>query len=222
MRSLILGCAAALVLTALPVRAQQSSTENIAFKWAFGAMVGKDKKFVSVTKDTILKTGDEIKMLVELTKECYIYVVHYGSKGEVDLLFPYSTKQFTEDYETGRNYYIPRGRAWIQLDKNTGKEVFFLVASVDRMIALEGMLAEYQTANAMRKEALSKDIVQEIREVRKRYKSYATLAEKPLTIGGNIRGVAKAEEARRPDVANIVTQISANNFYSKTFTIEHQ
>ena len=222
MRSLILGCAAALLLTAFPVRAQETAKENIGFKWAFGAIVGKDKKFVSVTKDTSLKTGDEIKMLVELTKECYIYVIHYGSKGEVDLLFPYSTKQFTDDYETSKNYYIPRGRTWIQLDKNPGKEVFYLVASTDRMIALEGMLASYGTAVGVTKDSLAKNIVQEIRDVRKRYKTFATLAEKPLTIGGIMRGVEKAEEARRPDVANIVTYISANNFYSKTFTIEHQ
>jgi len=30
------------------------------------------------------------------------------------------------------------------------------------------------------------------------------------------------EGARRPDVATIATQISANNFYSKTITIDHQ
>ena len=69
---------------------------------------------------------------------------------------------------------------------------------------------------------MAADIVSLIRSVRKRYSIYATIAEKPLTIGGNIRGTEKVESARRPDVATIATQISANNFYSKTITIDHQ
>ncbi len=62
----------------------------------------------------------------------------------------------------------------------------------------------------------------EIRSVRKHYSTFATIAEKPLTIGGNLRGTDKLEGARRPDVAVIATLISAKNFYSKTITLDHQ
>ncbi|MBI5464064.1 MAG: DUF4384 domain-containing protein [Ignavibacteriales bacterium] len=214
--------AIALLVSTLPVLAQTQTTENIGFKWAFGSLVGKDRKFVSITKDTVLKTGDEIKLLVELTKDCYVYVLHYGSRGEVDLLFPYDLKQFDGDYNTGKNYYIPRGRSWIQLDKNTGTEKFYILASAERLVDLEAKIADYLSADASRKPSLASEVVTLVRDVRNRYKSFATLAEKPLTIGGNIRGTEKAEESRRPDVANIVSQVSASNFYSKTFTIDHQ
>jgi hypothetical protein len=66
------------------------------------------------------------------------------------------------------------------------------------------------------------DIVSEIRTVRKHYSTFSTIAEKPVSIGGNIRGTEKVEGARRPDVVILATQISAKNFYSKTITIDHQ
>jgi hypothetical protein len=200
----------------------QQDEANIGFDWAFGAIVGKSKTMVPISHDTTLKSGEEIKMMVKLTKDCYVYVIHQGSKGEVNLLFPYEIRQFQTDYNTDKNYYVPKGRNWIALDKNTGKEVFFLIASTERLLDLEVKLGNYLSADASKKQALAGDIVSEIRSVRKRYSTYATIAEKPLTIGGNIRGTEKVEGARRPDVASLAMQISAKNFYSKTVTIDHQ
>ncbi|RPI07056.1 MAG: DUF4384 domain-containing protein [Ignavibacteriae bacterium] len=204
------------------VPAVQQNEANIGFEWAFGALVGKEKTMVPVTHDTTLKTGDEIKMMVKLTKDCYVYVIYQGSKGEVNLLFPYEIRQFQADYKAEKNYYVPKGRPWIALDKNTGKEVFFLVASTERLLDLEVKLGNYLSADDTKKQLLAGDVISEIRSVRKRYSTFSTLAEKPVTIGGNIRGTEKVEKARRPDVATIATQISANNFYSKTITIDHQ
>jgi hypothetical protein len=55
--------------------------------------------------------------------------------------------------------------------------------------------------------------VSEIREVKKRYRQFATLAERPVPIAGNLRG---------PDIGDLAVEITAQNFYSKTFTIEHR
>jgi hypothetical protein len=200
----------------------QQSEINIGFEWAFGALVGKNRTMVPITHDTTLKSGEEIKMMVRLTKDCFVYVIYYGSQGEVDMLFPYDVRQFQKDYMTDKNYYIPRGRDWRALDKNTGKEVFFLVASTERLLDLEAKVGNYISADQSKKQALAQDIVSEVRNVRKRYSTFATVAEKPVTIGGNIRGTEKTDNARRPDVSEIATKITANNFYSKTITIDHQ
>jgi hypothetical protein len=200
----------------------QQNEANIGFDWAFGALVGKNKTMVTITRDTTLKSGEEIKMMVKLTKDCYVYIVHQGSEGEIDLLFPYEIQQFQTDYTIDKNYYVPKGRNWIALDKNIGKEIFFLVASTERLLDLEVKLGNYFSADPSKRQLLASDIVSEIRNVRKHYSTYATIAEKPLTIGGNIRGTDKVEGTRRPDVATIATQINAKNFYSKTITIDHQ
>ena len=200
----------------------QQDEANVGFDWAFGALVGKNKTMVPITRDTTLKSGEEIKMMVKLTKDCYVYLIHQGSNGEIDLLFPYEIRQFQTDYTVDKNYYIPKGRNWIALDKNTGKEIFFLVASTERLLDLEVKLGNYFSADESKKQSLAGDVVSEIRSVRKHYSTFATIAEKPLTIGGNIRGTDKVEGARRPDVSTLATQISAKNFYSKTITIDHQ
>ncbi len=206
----------------LPAAVSQQETENVGFKWSFGAIVGKERKFVSVTKDTVLRSGDEVKMLVELTKECFVYVIHSGSMGEIALRFPYNLKQFNTDYKTGKNYFIPAGRTWDELDKNVGRETFYVLAASERLIELEALLGNYMAAEDSKKPAIAEQIVTEIRSVKKRFKTFTTLAEKPITIGGNVRSLEKAEEAKRPDVSTIATQISASNFYSKTFTIDHK
>ena len=200
---------------------QQNET-NIGFEWAFGALVGKGRTMVPIMRDTVLKSGEEIKMMVKLTKDCYVYVVHQGSEGEIDLLFPYEIRQFQADYTVDKNYYVPKGRNWSALDKKTGKEIFFLMASAERLLDLELKLGNYFSADESKRQPMADDIVSEIRSVRKRYSTYATIAEKPLTIGGNIRGTDNVEGARRPDVAALATQISAKNFFSKTITIDHQ
>jgi hypothetical protein len=200
----------------------QQNESNIGFEWAFGALVGKSKIMVPIMRDTVLKSGEEIKMMVKLTKDCYVYLVHQGSNNEIDLLFPYEIRQFHTDYTVDKNYYIPKGRNWNALDKNAGKEIFFLIASTERLLDLEVKLGNYFSADESKRQPLAGDIVSEIRSMRKRYSTYATITEKPLTIGGNIRGTDKVEGARRPDVAAIAIQINAKNFYSKTITIDHQ
>ncbi len=203
--------------------ATYQESENVQFKWAFGALVGKDKKLVPITKDTVLKTGEEMKMYVELEKDCFVYLIYQSSKGEISVLFPNDGfRQFTEDYKTGRPYLVPKGRGWFTLDKNVGTETFYLLGSSERLIELEALIGNYLSADNAKKPDLAKSVIAEIRGVRKRYKNFATLAEKPITIGGNVRGVGETTEVRRVDVTSIATEISATNFYSKIISIEHR
>jgi hypothetical protein len=212
-----------IVLSLFALGAMAQSEENVSFKWAFGAVTAKEGVFVPITRDTMLHTGDDIKMLVELQKECFVYVVHAGPSDDITLLFPYSLDQFKTDYRLNRNYYIPVGRKWITFDKSTGKERFYLLASNERLTDLENLLTAYEKGDKMKKSEISKQIASEIRDVKRRFRTFATLAEKPVTIGGNIRGVGEEDvKASRPDVATIATQIGATNFYSKTITIDHR
>jgi len=195
---------------------------NIDFDWAFGVYAEKDKKLIIVDRDTTLKSGDDLKMLINLSKECFVYVIHYGPKEEVDLLFPYDLQQFNNDYKVNKNYYIPKGKSWSTLDQQPGKEIFFIVASHKRLPELEKKLSAYMSAPDNKKAALSKQVVTEVRGVRKKFTNYATIAEKPVTIGGSIRGTGKAENEKRPDVATIAKRVTAQNLYTKTITIDHK
>ena len=184
---------------------------NVNFEWAFATLstAGKESTLVPIVRDTTLQSGDQIRMMVRLKTECFIYVIHETPAGEISLKFPYDLKQFTTDYRVGKNYFIPKGRDWFTFDTNTGREAFYVVASARRLLDLEVLLSKYKDADASRKPAVAKDIVTEIRNVRKHYKTFTTLAERPISIGGNVRGMGKEPRSAFPDVAQIATEISA-------------
>jgi len=196
-------------------KALAQDDNNVSFRWAFGALAGPENppRLVSITQDTTLKTGDQLKMLVELQKACFVYVIHHGPNGEVHWLFPYSQQQIDTDYQTGKRYDIPRGERWFKLDDQVGRETFYLLASTERLPELETLLNTYTKAAPTEQAQLAANILTEMREVKKRYKQFATLAERPVPIAGNMRG---------PDITDLAVEITANNFYSKTFTIEHR
>jgi hypothetical protein len=188
---------------------------NVSFRWAFGAQISSENppKLLPITQDTTLKTGDQLKMLVELQKPCFVYVIHHGPQGEVHWLFPNGLQQLDNDYHTGKRYNIPPGDGWLRLDNQVGQEMFYLLASAERLPDLERLLSSYATASQTEQPQLATNILTEIRAVKKRYRQFATLAERPVPIAGNLRG---------PEIADFAVAITANNFYSKTFTIEHR
>ncbi|RLC18153.1 MAG: hypothetical protein DRI57_08820 [Deltaproteobacteria bacterium] len=112
-------------------------------------------------------------------------------------------------------YYIPPGKAWFQLDKNTGVETFYLLASGDRLNSLETLYERYQSAAS---QELANEILCEIRKTKKQRRNLKARAERPLSIGGVLRDVGR----KIPDVASVAERISATDFYGRTFTIEHK
>lgn len=204
----------------MSARAQQ---QNVVFQWAFGAITGpaKARKFVTVTRDTILNTGDELKLAVELQTKCYVYLVHRNPQGEIAMLFPYDSKQYAVEYDTGRSYYVPKGQAWFELDNNVGKETFHFLASDVRLMKLETLISSYIAADETDKPEFAEAVVREIVAQRKAHRSYAAAAERPATIGGGVRGDDKNLKVK-PDVAKSAIEVSAKKFYSKTITIDHK
>lgn len=201
----------------------QSDEQNVIFRWGFGVVSGEgdSRVLTPVTKDTTLKSGDELKMVVELRSDCFVYVVYESSTGDMALLFPYDLQQFSTDYVQGKNYYIPKGREWFTLDEKVGRETFFLIASNRRLNTLETLFEKQALAKGSDRAKRAKEIVTEIRNLRRQHRSYTSVAERPISIGGNVRGTPPAK-ASGLDVADIALEISAHNFYSKTFTIDHR
>jgi hypothetical protein len=179
-------------------------------------------EFISIARDATLKTGDRLKLLVELEKKCFIYVIYRSSQGEVALLFPYELRQFADDYITGKKYYIPQGDRWFELDENKGEEKFYLLASAQRLAELETLLEQYMAAEQSQKPALGTQVLAQIRMIKKQHYKLTTAAERPLTIGGCVRGLGKDDKASLPDIAAVAVGISADNFFSRTFTIDHR
>jgi len=195
--------------------------ENINYKWAFVARVGDQtaRRVVPISRDTILRSGDEVKMMVNLTKKANIYVFYRNSSGDMELLFPYGIES---EYTVEKNYYIPKGRDWNKFDNNIGQETFYILASVERLTDLENTWHKYLAAPTAKKGDAGAVVVTAIKDVKKRFRTFQTLAERPISIAGNVRGTKGAVDPNKIDVATMAGEVSANNFYSKTITIDHK
>jgi hypothetical protein len=204
--------------------AEKDEGGNISFRWAFGAMVGpeNDRRLVAITRDTTLKTGDQLKLLVELKKKCFVYLIYHSGQDDMLMLFPYKLDQFSTDYKISKKYFIPQGNLWFELDENFGVETFYLLASATRLNELEALFENHKTEGAIDKQKRAKNILNQIRKIKKQYRKLTTNAERPVSIGGNVRGVNKDQEILPLDFDAISAVVSASNFYSRTFTIEHQ
>ena len=161
-------------------------------------------------------------MFVELKKKCFVYFIYQDSLGEIQLLFPKNFRQFTDDYQLLKKYYIPAGDLWFALDEKTGHEAFHLLASAQRLAILENLIADYESSASINKPAIAKKIVAEIQENKRKHKKLQATAERPVQIGGSLRGTVKTLNQPFPDLDIVATQISTPNFYGRTFTIDHK
>ncbi len=202
----------------------QQDEPGVVFKWAFGVLTGEgaDRRFEPITKDTVLNTGDQFKMMVELKRKCYVYVLHQDAREGLKLLFPYSMEQLAVDYQLDRKYYIPHGDAWYKLDQNAGTETFFLLASADRLNELEALYAKYEGAGPGDKPQALQLVLDEIRKIKRQHREFAAPAERPIPIGGAVRGIEKLPESGLPDVAQIADDMMSSGFIARTYTIEHR
>ena len=208
------------------LHAQQTAAQpeaNVKFQWAFGALKkANGSKFETISKDTDLKTGDQIKFFLKVNKNCFVYLIYRSSQGELSVLFPHRFKLLSAEYTVSGNHYIPKGDDWFELDEHTGEERFYLLASVERLHGLETLINDYENADAAKKPPLAKKILSEIRKLRKQHLKFKTYAERPVNIIGNLRGTEKAETVKTHDIAKYAIEISADTFFSRTFTIDHK
>jgi len=187
-------------------------------------MVGQkgDRRLVAITRDTVLKTGDRLKLLLQLKNRCFVYLFYRTVEDDIFLLFPYTLQQFDTDYKTEKKYYIPKGGTWFELDRNVGLETFYLLASAKRLLKLETLYKEHCSISDKKKKDLTSQLLSEIRKIKRKHRKLASPAERPIAIGGNVRGEVKDDQSAFPDIDPIASEVSTSNFYGKTFTIDHK
>ncbi len=198
---------------------------DVDFRWAFAVKSNLDGKLITrpVTQAMVLKTGDRLKMMVELQKRCFVYLFHEDGRNGIKLLFPYTLQQFTGYYQPERRYFIPREDGWFTLDTNPGREVFYLIASAKRIDGLEKAYLQYcSAAGGGAKTEAGEALVGQIKELGQKRRELCSPAERPVTIGGALRSVKDDRDSRRLDISAFANEIVSKDFTARTYTIEHQ
>jgi hypothetical protein len=206
--------------------AQKSANgrEKVRLQWAFAALKDgpRASRLVAVNREETLSTGDEFKMLLELKETCYAYVIYQGPMQEIRLLFPYELSDFEKGIEESIPYYIPKDHGWFELDDQKGPMKFHLVVSDERLTKLEELFGKYESARNEVKRNAARELLAELQDLQRLNTSLKAPAERPAQIVGRTRGAGEPGSADEHDIRSLAVEISAEKFFSRTFTIDHK
>lgn len=200
-----------------------SGKGDIGFIYAFGAYVGPQGKgkVISVQNETTLRAGDRLKLFFEPKSDQYLYLLYLNSQGELTALFPAAAQP--AKVVRGTQVFIPTGNNWFELDAHPGQEKFFLIATAERLDRLEELCARHTARkDKAGMQASADEILDEIKRLRQRNKQLSTPAEKPVRIGGSVRGEKPSSAPAVPDITALAAEVTAPGFYTRTFSIEHR
>jgi hypothetical protein len=212
-------------VSATAVQAQSPSQPgDMQFLFAFGAVTGPEgkQKVIAVQNETVLRSGDRLKLFIEPKSAVHLYLLHLSAESEIVFLYPGEGQ--SANILPGVALHIPDVSHWFQLDTNTGHEKFFLLVSAQPLHRLEKLYAEHVTLKEKTALQSSTDsILNEIKQLRLKHRDLSAPAEKPVRIGGSLRGQKPKDASMFPDVTSLASEISApGGFYGRTFTIDHR
>jgi len=94
-----------------------------------------------------LDNGDQYRVKVRASSDCYFYLITYDSLGDVYVLFPHEKIKRKNPLRGGMTYTIPGDDdPWFTLDDNPGKETLIFIASYDPITDLDALIRRMQQA----------------------------------------------------------------------------
>jgi hypothetical protein len=96
-------------------------------------------KLQYLTEGSVLHSKDAYALYIRPTDNCYLYIFQVDDLDRSYRLFPNTDFNTADNPLTaGESYWIPNAEQYFVLDETTGKERFYLFASPERIVELEG------------------------------------------------------------------------------------
>ena len=218
----VFGLAAALLTAAtMAAPAQESAPDAIDIRWVMAGMEtdAEPARYFNVPSKARLRTGDKLKMYLETRRRCFFYLFHQGPDGQVTLLYP--SELPTEGLAGGTRLTSPLNNQWFELDSQTGTESFHVLVSPTPLRTLETLYADYRK-HGNDKGASASRLLSAIGRLRHPSRPLTSGAERPLSIGGTIRGAPGQESMTTANrLEQLAEAISAPHVFCRTYTVEH-
>ena len=115
--------------------------------------VGGTYEKVLVRDESILKSGDGLKIGFETNRDAHVYVLLLDSESQASVIFPNPDISTTNKAEGGKHVEIPPGDTWFFLDENTGRETIYILASVTPLPNVADLVSKLQAMGAGRQDA---------------------------------------------------------------------
>ncbi|MBC8246899.1 MAG: DUF4384 domain-containing protein [Deltaproteobacteria bacterium] len=118
---------------------------------------GQEREVLIKSGDT-LYTGDQFKINFAADKDCYLYVINYDNRNQVNVLFPHPRIALENRIEKGKSYSLPGGNLVYFADEYTGLEYLYVVAELKPMKDIDVLLARMQKAAGEEKQIISRKL----------------------------------------------------------------
>ena len=224
-KAAVLWISLSIPIAVLTIGTQSPAAEGkeIRLQWAFGALTGPEEnpRLVSIEEHAVLSSGDRMKIFLQPQIDCFVYLFYRSSQKELMVLLP--ARGIGSRATAGARTMVPTGSDWFRLDEVTGIETFYLLVSARPLAKLEALCSKLVTAAAQpEREAIDRQILSEVTRLQKKRRTLTADAERPIRLGGNFRGAVDNAQPELPDISRIAMEITASDFYSRTFTIDHR
>jgi hypothetical protein len=212
---------ALMAATALSVLAEEPASDVFEVRWV---MAGLEKDAdpshpISISPETTLRTGDKIKMYLNAVNKCFFYLFYHNPEGRLQLIYPASLPSAA--LAGGTRLTVPQGDQWFELDEQTGTETFHVLVSPTPLRSIETLYEDYRR-HASENGASAARLITAIDRLRNQQRPLTSKAERPLSIGGTIRGVPDTDaETMENRLDRLAENIATATVFCRTYTIEH-
>lgn len=136
---------------------QDKSLSLRAELFAYKLIDGQEREVLIKSGET-LYTGDQFKINFAADKDCYLYVINYDSRNQVNVLFPHPRIALENRIEKGKSYSLPGGDLVYYADQYTGMEHLYVVAELKPMKDIDALLARMQKAAGGERQIISRKL----------------------------------------------------------------
>jgi hypothetical protein len=210
-----------LAATAFKTFAAEPASDVLEVRWVM-AGIEKDAdpaRPISISPEATLRTGDKIKMYLKAAHKCFFYLFYHNPDGQLRLIYPDSLP--SEGLASGTQLTVPQGDQWFELDEQTGTETFHVLVSPTPLRSIETLYENYMQ-HAPENGYPAARIITAIERLRTQQRPLTSKAERPLSIGGTIRGSSKTgAETTGNRLDHLAEDIATASVFCRTYTIEH-
>jgi hypothetical protein len=118
----------------------------------------------------ILTSDDNYRLLVQLFKDRFVSIYQLDSDKKLIRLFPNKAYSSIQNPLKGTQlYYLPSSPDWFHLDKNTGEEIIYVIASARLKDDWDDLFAHYaRIRNKKKKQEVLKRLLDELASTEKK------------------------------------------------------
>jgi len=131
-----------------------SHSADITFRWAILADSGEGMTALDFSGTPVVHSGTALQVYLEHLSNCHIYLYLLDSGNDLTPLYPEENGYYNYGFPRGAKY-IPPGTQSFTFVPPAGTEIFYLIASEQRLFQIERLTEEFiNNANSLGQQQL--------------------------------------------------------------------